>query len=112
MNIELSERPLTEIRIRMNDENVSEIAAWLKERTVFSDENDNERILLMPHPKHKVLDGLNIEEFLEGCPTSLALVIRGIYETRMKDRETRSSSSVTGFDLDNDFGFILVAFVT
>ena len=64
----------------------------------------------MPHPKHKTLGGLNIDEFLADCPAELALVIRGIYEERMNER-TGGSSKVTGFDLDNDFGFILIAFV-
>jgi hypothetical protein len=110
MNIEVSERPLTEIRIPKSEVSQA-IIDWVETWATFNhNETKNEFILVMPHPKHKALGGADIEEFLEDCPADLALVIRGAYENRVNER-AGGSSNVTGFDLDNDFGFILIAFV-
>lgn len=111
MSIELSERPLTEIRIPKERQSETELAEWIFSLYDSVNEEKTEYLFILPHPKHKALGGLDIDKFIDGCPKDLASIILGVYCERVKDREAGSSSNVTGFDLDNDFGFMLIAFV-
>jgi hypothetical protein len=108
--IETSERPLREIRIS-KDNLDNNIFNWVHIAAKFyqSGNPDNEYILLLPHPKHKVLGGMDIDEFLSDCPETLSIILREIYNQRVLDRESGTWNSE--IDLDNDFGFILIAFV-
>ncbi len=108
--IETSERPLTEIRLAKETKNAI-LLAWLAENAKYTrDDGLDEFILLLPHPKHKALGGMSIGEFLNECPDNLAVAISEIYNNLEINRADYNTKYGT-CDLDNDFGFILIAFV-
>ena len=108
MEIKISERPFKEICISDIPE-MKESYDWVYSKSKFHHIENSEFIILLPHPKHKTLGGLTIEEFLMDCPEELSILIHDIYDERVKERESGNWNS--GLDLDNDFGFVLIAFL-
>lgn len=108
---EVSHRPFQEVRFTQSEENTSqlqEIANWASSKAQYaSNQGQEEYVLVMPHPIHPQYGGQSFEEFTENCPPLLKNILQEIYETRtsqMKDEKWTSN-----YDLENDFGFILVA---
>jgi len=108
---ETSNRPLKEIRFKKNEMDTSqlnEIKKWADLNAQFNNSQGyDEYLLLIPHPKHLSLGGQSFEEFTENCPLLLKDILTEIYESRTKQMQDEKWTSE--FDLENDFGFILVA---
>ena len=104
------DRPLKEIQFQITEDNnkeLSELESWLQDKSMFT--SDSEYIILLPHPKHPSYGGQSFSEFTENCPILLKDILQEIYDqycVQMKDEKWTCS-----FDLTNDFGFILIAFL-
>lgn len=108
---EVSHRPFQEIRFTKDETNTSqlqEIADWAARKAQFViNQGKEEFILAMPHPIHPQYGGQTFEEFTENCPPLLKNILQEIYETRVIQMKNEKWTS--DYDLENDFGFILVA---
>lgn len=107
---ETTKRPLIELRFEeSNDEQLEDVETWVSENSMFSHNEEREYILLMPHPKHPSLGGLSFDEFTKDCPDLLKEILQELYDSRVK--ELKEEAWTSEFDLKEDFGFVLVAFL-
>jgi hypothetical protein len=108
---EVSHRPFQEIRFTQSEANTSqlnEIADWAASKAQYGNlQGFEEFFIAMPHPKHPEHGGQSFEEFTEDCPPLLKEILAEIYNTRLNQMKDEKWTS--DFDLENDFGFILVA---
>lgn len=102
-------RPLIQINYDNSDTNI-QLAGWCREKAIFQscDPDLNDYIIVLPHPKHTLVGGEDIDSFTEECPEPLKSTLCDIYEERVDQMQTEKWTS--SFDLENDFGFILVSF--
>jgi hypothetical protein len=103
-------RPFQEIQFTRDEVDTSqlnEIATWANSKAQYFPNDDREEYLLsMPHPNHPSLGGMSFDEFTEDCPPLLKEILSEIYSTKIKQMNNEKWTS--DFDLENDFGFILV----
>ena len=102
----LVSRPLQELQFTEDDQ---DILSWVQKNSMFSHNEDNEYLLLIPHPKHASLGGLSFVEFTEECPDQLKTILEELYQSYLKKMQDDKWTS--DFDLSNDFGFLLIAFI-
>ena len=110
MNI--TSRPLKEIQFKAtesNQEELEKVEAWVQENSMFQHNSGSDYLLLLPHPKHPSLGGLSFDDFTEDCPILLKSIMEKFYDEYHKHMTEDKWTS--DFDLDNDFGFVLIAFL-
>jgi hypothetical protein len=110
MNI--ASRPLKEIQFKRtssNSEELEKIESWVQQNCMFQHNSSSEYFLLLPHPKHPYLGGQSFEEFTENCPLLLQSILENFYDEY--HRQMKDEKWISEFDLENDFGFVLIAFL-
>ncbi len=107
----LSQRPLQELQIfsdKMDTSQQQEILHWLEEKAQYIATTLGEYIISLPHPKHPNFGGQSFDEFTEKCPPLLKNILSELYEKKLNQMNDEKWTS--DFDLENDFGFVLIVF--
>lgn len=104
---------LTIFEDNVGEEEMLKIEEWLRQNSTFV-HNDycdgvKEFLVFLPHPSSK---RATLEDLLEDAPDEIADIFNSIYKNRLVDleafRNLKESDTPPEYDIDQDFGFVLV----